>query len=70
MNEVAEMFEIYRIVARCPECESDLWEIVVDQPGDFKEILGLVCGGCELKIDFKLKVTKNDSDAKGERTAV
>lgn len=67
---VTELHEIYRIVARCPECESDLWEIIVDQPGDFKDILGIVCGGCELKIDFQMEVEKNNSGARGSHRIV
>lgn len=54
LEVTAELVEIYRCVARCPDCQSDAWEITVDKPGDFEKITGIVCCGCALRIPFEM----------------
>jgi len=67
MTHETEVVELYRVIARCPQCDSDYWEVLVDKPGDFDNIIGLVCSQCEMRIDFKLGIINNDSDTDGSR---
>lgn len=40
------------IFATC-ECGSDCWHVVVDKPGNFTRIEGVICAGCSDFIRFE-----------------
>ena len=51
MGELIEL-KYDGIFAAC-QCGSDCWHIVVDRPGNFTRLEGVICAGCSEMIRFE-----------------
>ena len=49
-----------RYVARCPECQGNVWELIVDGV-EINKIEGFYCVGCGLEVDVVLSTSNQEA---------